>query len=519
MIYKETIDTLPSNLYLAEQIKLGEIKCAAQQGIDMYQLMEAAGHAVFDCVLAKYANANHIVVLAGTGNNGGDAYVVARLINHSNMPVTVFSPKPQSKLKGDAEIARQSFLSNGGTIVALDQLPDFFAKVQPSLLIDGLLGTGFDGKLRDNYRVALEFINTKSIPIIAIDLPSGLNSDTGHVVDFSLKATYTVTFIGLKIGLVTGDGPDYCGTLLFAGLGIEQCLNQSNTASAVWLKSPSQSKLQKRKYNSHKGSFGHVVCIGGAVGMPGAIFMAAKSALRTGAGKVTVITHPQNVTLVNGLAPELMVFSCDGEMDQSIQDKISHADILVVGPGLSDTSWGETIFTQLVHFGLLAHAPTILDADALNLLSKHYDVLIKSRNINQWVLTPHPLEAARLLDSSVADISKNRVVSAQKIADKYSAVVVLKGCGSIITDGTHVAINGSGNPGMATAGMGDVLAGVIAGVLTNCGKNEIDLQKTTEKAVFLHGLAGDITAKNGEIGIISTDVIDFMPKALDICIK
>ncbi|MDO6721185.1 NAD(P)H-hydrate dehydratase [Psychrosphaera sp. 1_MG-2023] len=519
MIYKETIDTLPSNLYLAEQIKLGEIKCAEQQGIDMYQLMEAAGHAVFDCVLAKYSHANHIIVLAGTGNNGGDAYVVARLINHSNMPVTVFSPKPQSKLRGDAEIARQSFLSHGGTIVGLEKLPDLVDELHPSLLIDGLLGTGFDGALRDEYRVALEFISTLSLPIIAIDLPSGLNGDTGHVVDFAIKATYTVTFVGLKVGLVTGDGPDYCGTLLFSGLGIEQCLNHSNIATATWLKSPIQAQLQKRKFNSHKGSFGHVVCIGGAVGMPGAIFMAAKSALRSGAGKVTVITHPQNVTLINSLAPELMVFGSDGEMDQSIKDRISHADILVVGPGLSVAPWGESVFTQLVADDLLAHIPTILDADALNLLCKHYVPLVKNKNLNKWVLTPHPLEAARLLDISVLDVSKNRVAIARDIAHKFGAVVVLKGCGSIITDGVNVAINGSGNPGMATAGMGDVLAGVIAGVMTNFDKNETALQKSTQKAVFLHGLAGDITAKNGEIGIISTDVIELMPQALDICIK
>lgn len=519
MLYTETLDTLPSNLYLAEQIKQGELSCAAKLGLDMYQLMEAAGHAVFDCVLAKYSEANHVFVLTGTGNNGGDAFVVARLIRLSNIPLTVLSPDPGRVLKGDAEIARQAFLSSGGVVSSIADIEFLYSTHQPRLVVDGLLGTGFSGLVRPEYQRGIEFVNACSAQVIAIDLPSGLDSDTGAVLSCAVKADYTVTFVALKMGLVTADGPDHCGTLFFAGIGIDEDFQHAMKPHAIWHKSADKLGFERRTLNSHKGTYGHVVCIGGAPGMPGAILMAAKSALRTGAGKVSVFTHADNVTLINSMCPELMVFSLVEGKTDSLNVKLQHADVIMIGPGLSTAKWGKFAFDQVVDSERLSDVPVVIDADALSLLAEaklqewFHDRVIK------WVLTPHPLEAARLMGVTTSNINKKRVLSAQRIAKKYHSIVVLKGLGSIVTDGEDIGVNGSGNPGMATAGMGDVLTGVIAGFLSNSKAKNKNMQKVVEKAVFLHGFAGDLTAKSGEIGMIATDVMEQLPRAIDICTK
>ena len=517
MLFRETLTTLPPNLYLAEQIQQGELQCAQDLGIDMYQLMEKAGHAVFDCLLAHFSGAKNIVVLAGGGNNGGDAFVVARLAVQSNMPVAVFNDNPGRKLKGDAEIARQAYLGSGGKLLSFDHLVDL--NEVPDVVIDGLLGTGFRGSLRAQMLDIIRLVNGWSAPIIAIDLPSGLDANTGFVESECAKATFTVTFIALKFGLMTGDGPDHVGQLIFAGLGLEAQFMSSISPVCRLLTPKTIVPIPARRLNSNKGTYGHVVCFGGDKGMAGAIFMAAKAALRTGAGKISVFTHPDNVILVNTLCPELMVFSFEPESSQHlVQNKIANCDCVVLGPGLGQSEWSHMLFNLVTACQKQSHNKMVIDADGLNLLAQYYETNgFPSHEHQNWVLTPHPLEAARLLSCSVLKINQQRLDSIEKISERYGAVCVLKGNGSLIHGDRENSLNCSGNPGMASAGMGDVLTGVIAGIIVSRRGLQISLQVNVELAVFLHGLAGDYAAIGGEIGIIATDLIDSLPRAIHDC--
>ena len=517
MLFKETLDTLPSNLYLAEQIQQGEQQCAKKLGIDMYQLMEKAGHAVFDCLLAHFANARQIVVIAGGGNNGGDAFVVARLAVQSGMPVTVYNDNPSTKLRGDAEIARQAYLATGGSLVPFEQLYD--VEQPPDVVIDGLLGTGYKGSLRPNTADLIRQINRWAVPVIAIDLPSGLNADTGYVESECVVAAYTVTFIAMKLGLMTADGPDHVGKLIFAGLGLEAVFAARVPAVCSILAPNRVAKVLPRRVNSNKGTYGHVVCLGGDQGMAGAIFMAAKAALRSGAGKVSVFTHPDNVSLVNTFCPELMVFGFEPDASQQLlQNRIATSDCLILGPGLGQSDWSQMLFNLVTACQKQCHSTMVVDADGLNLLAQLFEANgFPTHDKQNWILTPHPLEAARLLSCSVQQINQQRLESVAKISERYGAICVLKGSGSLIGFDGVCRLNCSGNPGMASAGMGDVLTGVIAGIIVSRKEIQIDLQINVELAVFLHGLAGDYAAIDGEIGIIATDLIDSLPKAISDC--
>ena len=512
MLYKDTLDTLPSYLYFAEQIKRGEAECAEKLSIDMYQLMEKAGHAVFDCIIANFAKSSSICILAGNGNNGGDAYVVARLALQSELPVRVFCSDPNRILAGDAETARQSFLAAGGNLEKFDAF--FRLSEAPSLIVDGLLGTGFSGELRTEVEILIEAVNAFNSQVIAIDLPSGLNSDTGAVTSVAVLANYTVCMVALKVGCFTADGPDQCGHMLFAGLGIDQLFVDHYPAAAELIRFETLTKIDKRRFNTHKGTYGHVICVGGDSGMAGAIFLAAKAALRSGAGKVSVLTHEENVAIVTQMCPELMVSAIGSQKATAITvNKLKLASAVILGPGLGRTSWGRSVFKQMQLLLKESDAPLILDADGLNLLSEQHSWPLKA----PLVLTPHPLEAARLLQKTVQWVQSNRVEAATELSKKYVAVCVLKGTGSVVSGHSYCGINASGNPGMATAGMGDVLTGVIAANVGNRDAAADKLSANVKNAVFLHGLAGDYTAKFGEIGIIASDVIACLPKAIDFC--
>lgn len=504
--------TLPSNLYFAEQIRQGEQECAKQLRVDMYQLMEQAGHAVFETFLAHFAKVKKILIVAGRGNNGGDAYVFARLAMQSNYDVQLYSFKPQQKLKGDAEIARQSYLATGASILDLENMPD---RTDAELVVDGLLGIGYVGDMRKETSNVINLINSWQIPVIAIDLPSGLNSDTGTAPCGAISAQFTVTFVALKVGLFTANGPDLAGEISFAVLDIGSLFEQLFTPSARLLKSNSVVPRIKRLMYSNKGTYGHVVCIGGDEGMAGAIYLSAKSALRCGAGKVSVICHQSNTAVVTSLCPELMVIAGSNEIEKEaiLNNKLKSASCIILGPGLGQSAWSKMIFNWALQRVSNNQIPLVLDADGLNLLSNSEcnTHLLKSTN---KIFTPHPLEAARLLNCSVAEIAQNRLQYAQNLSNKYNALCVLKGNGSVIADHQDVAINSSGHPGMATAGMGDVLAGIIAGVISSGCKNNQALVEDLEFSVYLHGFSAELAAKNGEVGMIASDVIDHLPLAL-----
>lgn len=518
--------TLPSKLFVAEQIKELEREAAKKLAIDMYQLMERAGHAVFESFIAHFPKAHSCLILAGAGNNGGDAFVVARLAQQSGIKVLLYASEQGLTLSGDALIAKQGFMSSGGDIYDLESLPSHVSKLNVDMVIDGLLGTGFCDSLRDTERAALQAVNSLQAGKLAIDIPSGLESDTGRADQDAFKADATVTFIGLKPGLFTADGPDLRGELVFADLEVGQVFERLGKSKISLLHKHSVGTIKKRKFNSHKGRFGSVLVLGGDVGMSGAAYLAGKAALRSGAGKVKVICAPGNANIIAQLSPELMVKSIDNtsaSFRSELSEEVSRASIIIVGPGLGLSEWSRSVFNAFLEIDDIENKVVIVDADALNLIRDNVNndsariAQLNSNKYKPWVFTPHPLEAARLLDHNTLQINANRLASASQIAKQYGVCCVLKGCGTVVAHNDDFSINTSGNAGMATAGMGDVLTGVLAGAITNQFSDSSDIKKNVDYAVFLHGFAGDFTAKDGEIGMIATDVLESLPIAIKAC--
>lgn len=523
---------LPSKLFRAEQIKQNEADCAHKLGVDLYQLMEKAGHAVFDCLVARFPAAQHILVIAGGGNNGGDSFIVARLAIQSGMNVTLLAKDKGTNLTGDANVAMRSFVSAQGTILDLDTHLDSIKNLDVDVIIDGLIGIGLTKELRSSAREVITAINDNLAPVIAIDIPSGLNADTGQPLPVSVMANYTVTFIALKPGLFSLDGPDHTGQLIYSELGLREAFESSVATNLSLIHRDTIVTIPHRNQNVHKGTFGTVLVIGGALGMGGAAFMAGKAALRSGVGKVYVMCEAGNEGMITQLCPELMVTGLEMlEVDRYLAEVLPKVDSVVVGPGLGLTKWSLAVMSQLLKQEAWFEIPSVIDADGINCLAyklDKQDMATQSafdRKNKPWVFTPHPLESARILGEKLQVIQSDRISAAQRIVNKTNSAVILKGNGSIVASAvqtgsefeSHCAINMSGNPAMATAGMGDVLSGVIGASFCAWQLNQTSLQKKLEIATYLHGLAGDFTAKESKIGMIATDVIESLPAAIWNC--
>ena len=523
------VSTLPSKLYLAEQIKQNESDCAHSVGVDMYQLMEKAGHSVFDCILARFPRAQHILVIAGRGNNGGDAYVVARLARQSGMNVTLLAKGKGAGLGADATVAKQSFISAGGTILDLQEHWQHIESLEVDLIVDGLIGIGLHQELDAFTTNVVMAINTNKAAVISIDVPSGLDSDTGVQQQYSVVANYTVSFIALKPGFFTADGPDCIGQLIYSDLGLRKAFENKVSSTISLIHRNSITAIPARQKNSHKGSYGNVLVIAGSSSMAGAAFMAGKAALRCGVGKVHVICEVGNESIITQLCPELMVCGVTGdEFNSILQSRLDTADCVLIGPGLGQSSWAQQVMTDLLSCDLIASKPVVFDADAINFISQklrdgnQFVIDVMAKKDKPWVFTPHPLEAARILATTVPEIEKDRLLAVTHLVKKLNSAVVLKGSGSIVGSDfgdLYRSVNLSGNPSMATAGMGDVLSGVIAASFTAWGLSKKSLQKKLELAVYLHGLAGDFTANEAKIGMIATDVIESLPGAICDCLE
>jgi NAD(P)H-hydrate epimerase len=355
-----------------------------------------------------------------------------------------------------------------------------------------LLGTGLDRPVTGLYAEAIQAINAHSSPVIAVDIPSGLNADTGNAMGCAVKADCTVTFIGLKQGLFTGQAAEYCGEIYFAQLGVPDDVFDEVKAVAVRvIKSP----LPRRSRYAHKGDSGHVLIVGGDLGYSGAAKMAGEAALRVGSGLVTIATRAEHSGLMNLSRPELM---CHGvETPEQLMALLAKADVVAVGPGLGQSDWAKALFNAAISSG----KPMVVDADGLNLLAA------APINKPDWILTPHPGEAGRLLNYSNAEIQQDWFAAALSLQDKYGGVVILKGAGTLIASGHQLAVSNTGNPGMASGGMGDVLTGVIAGLLAQ----GFSLQDAAQQGVYNHGLAADLSAeKDGERGLLATDLMPYL---------
>lgn len=487
-----------TTLYLTEQIRHVE-KAHASIG-----LMEMAGLAIVKKVkeLVPYERAQ-ILIVAGPGNNGGDALVAARLLRE-HYQVTVIFHGDKAKLPADAANAYEAWLSCGGKVSK--QIPE----ADWALVIDGLFGVGLSRPLDWRVTKLIHEINALQATVLSIDLPSGICANTGRVLgEAAIRANYTLTLIGLKPGLFTLDGPDHAGTVSLDTLWIESGIH-AETAGQLLTRQCFAQALPRRLKNSNKGHFGDLAVIGGADFMAGAVLLAARAGLMVGAGKVYAGLMTMAKPVADMRQPELMLRP--PEMLLAMDD----VDMLVVGPGM-----GQSVEAKaLLQTALERPVALLLDADALNILAEHPVLLKKLRQRSHaTIITPHPGEAARLLACSTVEIQADRIASALKLARETRAITVLKGCGTVIATppgGSGIAIppdasghaqwfiNSSGNPGMAAAGMGDVLAGLIGGLALQ----GVDTLRAALLGVYLHGAAADslVAQGIGPVGLTASEV-------------
>jgi hydroxyethylthiazole kinase-like uncharacterized protein yjeF len=471
---------------------------AGRRLFDGFELMCRAGQAGIDCLRHHWPAAAKLRIYCGSGNNAGDGYVVAALATEAGLDVEIAALGDPDSLRGDAAEARAMAVARNVPIANWQQ--DARRSGDCDLIVDALFGTGLTRPLEGRYAAAVAEINDSGRPVLALDCPSGLDSDTGLPRGSAVRASVTITFVGLKQGFFLGHAPDYCGALEFSDLDIPPGVTDDAAVSLERItESVLRPLLDPRLRSAHKGMNGNVLFVGGAPGTSGAIRLAAEAGLRAGAGLVHVATHPDSVAAVMAGRPEIM---CRGVEDPGeISAWLAAADTVVLGPGLGRTEWSRGLFNALI----AAPLPIVLDADALNLLSE------QPMERDNWLLTPHPGEAGRLLGRAADDIQADRLASVRALALRYGATVILKGACSLIgeaIDNEEVAVGvcDRGNPGMATAGMGDVLSGVAGALIAQTGQ----LPAAARAAVLVHALAGDDAARDGERGLIASDLLPFI---------
>lgn len=492
--------TSASLLYSAAQVRALDAHAIAQ-GMSGYTLMKRAAEAALRALRSRWPTALRVVVVAGGGNNGGDGYVLARFAQAAGLAARVLAVTPTEHLRGEARSAWSDFVGSGGLV------EEFRAQglAAADVIVDALLGTGLKALVRPPQAQAIEAINASAQPVLALDIPSGLDADSGAVLGVAVRADCTISFVALKTGLFLDAGPEYAGRLLFDDLEVSppespqfrpllERLSESDIAAA----------LPSRRRSAHKGDFGRVLIIGGGPGMPGAARLAGEACLRVGAGLVSVATWPENLLAIVAGRPELIVHATRSA--EELAGWLEPIDVVAVGPGLGRSDWARS----LLRCALASCKPMVLDADALNMLAE--DRLPAPAGA---VLTPHPGEAARLLDSSTAEVQADRLKALHELTRRYpGTVVVLKGAGTLIGHGSEVVpmICERGNPSMATAGTGDVLTGTIAGILGQCR----DPWRAARAGVMAHALAGDDLARDRERGLLALELAEAMNRWVNI---
>jgi NAD(P)H-hydrate epimerase len=496
--------SLSDALFSADSVRLIDQYVIGQQGVDGFDLMQSAARAAFRRLVVRWPGVEPLLVLCGAGNNGGDGYLIAANAVRHGLAVRCIAVAPTEKLGGDARQAWQKAVADGVEVQALADIgePELDSVFETAeLIVDAMLGTGVSGAPREPFSGVIARCNRSGLPVLAVDLPSGLDATTGAAEGEVVQAAITVTFIGRKVGLYTGQGAAVCGDVMFETLNASAGVVESGEAPIAMLRRWESvlGWLPARPANAHKGRFGHVLVVAGCRGFGGAGMLAAEAAARSGAGLVSLATRPEHVTAALARCPSVMVHGLiHGSELPALLDA---ATVVVCGPGLGQNSWGQQMLQQVVESG----KPRVLDADALNLLSSR--VVTPARN---QILTPHPGEAARLLNCLVPEVEADRVAAARKLQSLYGGVVLLKGAGTIIASGAEaVDIAGGSNPGMATGGMGDVLSGIIGALYAQT--TEAPACAATLGAVVHLEAACRASADKGYIGLIPTDVIDALP--------
>jgi len=491
------MSTLPVAVHTADQVRALDRHAIDDLHIPSYTLMTRAGEAALGALRSCWPSAHRIAVVCGPGNNGGDGYVLARLAREQRLEVVAIGLHESARLQGDARRAHDDFVAAGGTVGT------WHANCLRGIdvVVDAIFGVGLSRPVTGITAEAIAAINHSEAHVLALDIPSGLHADTGEILGDAVRAERTATFLGLKLGFYLGEGPNCVGVVMFDALDLSATALSHVQPSALRIDEAAIAELlPPRRRTAHKGQQGSVLVIGGNLGMPGAARMTGEAALRAGAGLVTIATRHENVAAIVGARPELM---CRGVTSgDELTALIAHADVIALGPGLGQDEWARAMFNA----ALATDRRAVIDADALNLLAQ------SPRTNSRWILTPHPGEAARLLGKTAADIQRDRLGAAREIAARYRGTVVLKGAGTlVVSDEGLPAICDRGNPGMASPGMGDVLTGVIAGIVAQSA----DLTAAARVGVLVHALAGDMAARRGERGLLATDLFAHLPTCVN----
>jgi NAD(P)H-hydrate epimerase len=477
-------------LYTPETVYGLDRAAVVTDGYSEVELMQRAGEGVWQAMTSRWPGLTRITVFAGSGNNGGDAFVVALCARRQNVAVQLLVQGDLSRQSPTASHFRELWEQGGGDFETWQgQVLD------GDVIVDGLLGIGLQRELDSHWQELVERINQCPQPRVAIDIPSGLNGLSGNPQPVAVEAQLTVTFIGAKTGQFLADGPDYCGELLFDDLGVSTQVRAGAPAALEVIES---CRLPApRKLNSHKNHYGNLLIVGGDQGMSGAVALAGLAALRSGAGLVTALVHPECRANL-ACFPEIMVLGWD-----ALEAKLAGASVVVVGPGMGRGAAAQDCLRILAG----ARQPMVIDASALE------SGFLHSLSTGQRVITPHPGEAAALLETGSSEIQANRLDACKRLVDTFSATTVLKGSGTLVAQPgeSPTAINTCGHPGMASAGMGDVLSGIIAALMGQ-GLGPFDAART---AVHVHALGAErYCADRDQIGLIASDVIENVPAVI-----
>lgn len=484
-----TGDALPDRLFTTAQVREIDRLAMEQQGLGDGKLMERAGYVAFRLLRKHWPSAMSISIFCGGGNNGGDGYLLGKFCHLSGLQVNLFAIGEVEQLTGDAKNACEKYLAVGG--ILRKEAPQF--EDQSDLAVDGIFGIGLHRHVNGKWREAILLLNRWTCPVLSLDIPSGLDSDSGQVQGVAVQADVTISFVGLKQGLFLGAASSHCGQLYFHDLGIPAevmkafplVLHQLRTRSAL-------APFKPRRVDDHKGHFGHVLVVGGDHGFGGAALLAGKASVRAGAGLVSIATREAHLTAILASCPEIMARGVS--KPEELAPLLHKVSVICLGPGLGQSAWSRGLFAKLID----QKKPLVMDADALNLLA------LEPIQRTHWILTPHPGEAARLLNCKIAEIQRDRFGAVKALQEMYGGVILLKGAGTLLFDGKHpMMINTNGNPGMATGGMGDVLTGLIGALIAQ----GFSLWEAACSGAFLHGKAGDVAAGRSPRGLIATDLI------------
>jgi NAD(P)H-hydrate epimerase len=488
-------DRLPKALYTAAQVAALDRIAIEQFGVPGEQLMARAGEAAYDLLRKNWPDAKRVVVVAGVGNNAGDGYVLAKSALLGDLETSVLQLGDVAKLSSISRHYHDQYLAAGGALETFESIP-----ADTEVIVDAVFGIGLDREVTGSWAQALQIVNESDTSILSIDIPSGLNADTGRIMGVSIKADITMSFIALKQGMFTANGPECCGKIVFDALDVPAKIYSSSILSArrlAWV--DMRAEIKPRSRSAHKGSFGHLLVIGGNKGYGGAAMLSATAALRTGCGLVSLLTHPDNRSAALAYCPDLMVQGYQPET--SFESLLEKATVVAIGPGLGTDEWACALWERVREL----KKPMVVDADALNLLARH------PQAGQDWVLTPHPGEAARLLGVSTNQVQADRFEVLRKLVERYRSKIVLKGSGTLINSGQQLppGVCSDGNPGMATAGMGDVLTGVLGSLLAQGYVPGL----AVEMGVCMHSAAADQVAKEkGMAGMIASDVVELLPQ-------